>query len=330
MKNELITIIVPIYNVEKYLSRCVESIRNQTYENLEIILVDDGATDSCPAICDEYAKEDTRIKVIHKKNGGLSDARNAALDICTGDYVLCVDSDDFMELDTVEMLYQTAVRNGCDISTCRYVNYYDGPVELNREQNEELVLDTATALENMFYQTNVTTSAWGKLYRRELFEGIRYPKGKICEDLDTTYKLFSRSPKVVINSAKKFYYQQRTDSIINSHFSLKRMDALTFAKDQMLFVEKHHPSATRAAQNRYFVEAIFILVQIPLRDRSLANARRECNEVIKKYRRNVITDNRSRPIYRLYAFMSLLFGSNNMVRAYNAKATLQTHLERIK
>lgn len=323
----LISIIVPVYNVEKYLHRCVDSLRNQTYTSLEIILVDDGSTDSCPKICDEFAKLDDRIEVIHKENGGLSDARNVAIDICKGKYLLFVDSDDFIAHNTVELLYETLTKNKCDISTCGYINHYETVSPLGVEGNTELILDTEEALENMLYQKDVTTSAWGKLYKRELFDGIRYPKGKICEDLPTTYKLFSRSTRIVINTSIKFYYQQRTDSIINSQFKRGRMDALDFAEEQLKYMEKNHPSLARAARNRYVMEAIFIITQIPRDDRRFTREIQRCVDVIKNYRREVVFDGNSKHIYRLYSLISFL-GCANLAGVYKIKSRLKNYIER--
>lgn len=327
--NPLISLIVPVYNVENYLERCFHSLVNQTYTNLEIYLVDDGSTDSCPQLCDDYAKKDSRIKVIHKENGGLSDARNVAIDVCSGEYILFVDSDDFIALDTVELLYSTLAENDADISTIGYINYYDSDAVIPiNESNNHLVLKAEPALENMLYQHNVTTSAWGKLYRKSLFDGgIRYPKGKICEDLDTTYKLFALAQTIVLNSARKFYYQQRLDSIINSRFATKRMDALDFAKHQLEFVSAKYPSIIRAAENRYFMEAVFIITQIPFGE--FKAEREQCATVIKRYRWSVLTDMKSKSTYRLYALLSL-FGANNLTRVYNAKAALRGSIERKK
>lgn len=323
----LISIIIPVYNVEHYLERCVYSVIGQTYKNLEIFLVDDGSTDGCPQLCDELAKKDSRIKVIHKENGGLSDARNVAIDVCRGEYVFCLDSDDFIADDTIEFLYDSLVRSDADIATCGYVNHYVEKPEVGTVHSKELVFDAESALENMLYQKDATTSAWGKLYKRELFDGIRYPKGKICEDLDTTYKLFSRSRKIVLNTAIKLFYQQRTDSIINSQFSAKRMDALEFAKGIVRYVENAHPKIEAAARNRLFMEAVFIVTQIPLGDDEFKKERQLCADVIYTNRKKVLLDGKSKWIYRLYALLSY-FGYRTMVRAYNLKSSIANFIER--
>jgi glycosyltransferase involved in cell wall biosynthesis len=327
MDKHLISIIVPIYNVEKFLIRCIESLVNQTYKDIEIYLVDDGSTDNCPQICDTYAKKDPRIKVIHKENGGLSDARNVAIDVYSGEFILFVDSDDFIASDTVELLYTTMAENNSDISTCSFINHYkDDATTIEDEINHCLVLDKEPALENMLYQHNVTTSAWGKLYKKSLFaSGIRYPKGKICEDLDTTYKLFSLAKSVTINSSRKFYYQQRLDSIINAHFTKKRMDALDFAQNQLEFIRTEYPAIVSSATNRYFMEAIFIITQIPFNQ--FEDERKKCKNIIELHRWTVLMDKKSRLIYRFYALLSLL-GVNNLVSMYNIKSKFRSNIER--
>ena len=197
---DLITVVVPIYKVEKYLEKCIDSIIKQTYENLEIILVDDGSPDKCPQICDEYAKKDSRIKVIHKKNGGLSDARNAGIDIAKGEYITFVDSDDYIEKDYVEVLYDSIKENDSDMAIGSHKVIYENGTILNKETGEKSVLDAKTVLERILYDENIDLSAWAKLYKTELFEEIRYPKGRVFEDAATTYKLVDKSKKISIVS----------------------------------------------------------------------------------------------------------------------------------
>lgn len=298
-----VTVVVPVYNVSNYLGKCIDSIINQTYKKLEIILVDDGSTDNSGAICDDFASKDKRIKVIHKENGGLSDARNFGIDIATGEYIVFVDSDDYIALDMIEFLYNSLESNEADISTCLYQNFYDGEDVLESDDNISYVCSNTEALEKMLYQQDCTTSAWGKLYKTSLFDGIRYPKGKICEDLDTTYLLFSKANKIVINTAKKYFYLQRETSIINSEFNPKRMDALKFVKNETDYIIKNHLEIFKSAVNREFMEAIFILSSMS----SLKGNKkyiRMISDTIKETRKVVLFDSKSRKLYRLYALIS--------------------------
>lgn len=308
MSKELISVVVPVYNVEKYLCKCVDSIIKQTYQNLEIFLVDDGSLDHCGQICDEYAKKDNRIIVIHKSNGGLSDARNVAIDRAKGKYITFIDSDDYVALDMVEFLYQSIKKYEADISTCMYQNFWEGQkVEtVDKKDASRVVFDNEKALEVMLYQKGCTTSAWGKLYLTKLFKDIRYPFGKICEDLDTTYLLFSKAKKIVISDCKKYYYLQRANSIINSKFNEKRMDALTFAEKETLYIQAYYPKIAKSAINREFMEAIFILCQFDFKDKRYYNYYIRLKDTIKRTRRTVMFDHQSRTLYRIYAVATFL------------------------
>ena len=303
MNEELITIIIPIYKVEKYLKRCINSIINQTYKNLEIILVDDGSPDNCGKICDEYEKKDKRIKVIHKENGGLSDARNIGINKARGNLISFVDSDDYIENDCIEILYRNMKNNDCDISICSYQSFYD-EIKLKHEKEKIIILNNEEALENLLYQKNTTTSAWAKLYKADLFKNIRYPKGKICEDLDTTYKLFEKSKKIVISSLEKYYYFQREDSIINSKFSKKRMDAIDYTKDILKLIRNKYPNILQSAYNRLFMEAIFIIIQIPKNEHK--KEQHQLKQIIKELRLPVLKDKKSKKAYRVIALSSFL------------------------
>ena len=164
------------------------------------------------------------------------------------------------------------------------------------------VLSSEEALENMFYQKQTTTSAWGKLYKTKLFNEVRYPKGKICEDLDTTYKLFAKSRKIVISSLKKYYYFQRPNSIINSKFSPKRMDAINFAKKTVKFIKQKYPKILPSAHNRLFMEAVFIIIQVPKKE--YKKEYQQLKEIIKKYRKEIIKDKKSKKGYKIIALAS--------------------------
>lgn len=215
--SELISVIVPIYNVEKYLARCVESIRRQTYSNLEIILVDDGSPDACPQMCDQFASADARIKVIHKPNGGLSDARNAGIEAASGRYIGFVDSDDYIHPQMYMELWKSLKAEEADIAVCGVKKVFNDSGDiLDQPENTARVYSGKEAVANIFdaalYLQSVV--AWNKLYRRELFDGVRYPVGKIHEDEFTTYELFYKSDKVVYNTGIYYYYYQRADSIM--------------------------------------------------------------------------------------------------------------------
>ena len=186
MNEELISVIVPIYKVEKYLKRCIESIINQTYHNLEIILVDDGSPDKCGEMCEEYSKKDKRIKVIHKENGGLSDARNKGLEIATGKYIGFVDSDDFIDKDMYKVLYNNLKNNNADMSICS-IYQFENEEEIVKgyNKNETVITYNKQEMFNNFYDDLLrNVVAWNKLYKADIFKDIKYPKGKAVEESD--------------------------------------------------------------------------------------------------------------------------------------------------
>ncbi len=211
-KMPLISVIVPVYNVEQYIERCVDSILCQTYSNLEIILVDDGSLDKCGEICDRYAKQDSRIRVIHKINGGLSDARNVALDMVTGEYIGFVDSDDWITPDMFEYLYNGIVNGKADISVCNYISAWKYKYILLHGYYKDIVYTSQEALKELFSE-HLENFAWNKLFKRELWMDVRYPKGKNFEDILTTYKLFERANRIAVLREGKYFYERRDDSI---------------------------------------------------------------------------------------------------------------------
>ena len=212
--DKTVSIIVPIYKVEKYLCQCVDSILTQSYNDLEILLVDDGSPDHSGEICDEYARKDDRIKVIHKCNGGLSSARNAALDIATGEYILCVDSDDYIHSDMVRRMCVAMQRNQSDIVVCgHYVQKKDRLSIDDPYWDMAVNLDRYHALEALISDSVIRSYAWGKLYRSSLFQGVRYPDGRNYEDIATTYLLFDKAERITRIPDILYYYQMREDSI---------------------------------------------------------------------------------------------------------------------
>ncbi|MBR5564908.1 MAG: glycosyltransferase [Roseburia sp.] len=304
MKNALVTVIVPIYNVEEYLPRCVDSIIEQTYRNLEIILVDDGSTDTCVKICDEYEKKDERIIVVHKKNGGLSDARNVALDIAKGDYITLVDSDDYLKEDYVEYLYSLLTENQADIATCELKKVYDGE-ELEECQEDIEVIDGVSALECMLYQRKVAPCAVCKLYKRELLDTIRYPKGIYYEDLATIYRILLQGCKVVIGKKQKYYYYQRRNSIMNQTFNEKKLHRLYVTEELKEYVEERCPQLIEAASARCFLAGIQVYREIPYKQINKKYID-EAWDQIRRYRMSVIMNSKAKMSMRIMAWSSFL------------------------
>lgn len=219
---DIISIIVPVYKVEEYLQRCVDSILNQTYNNIELILVDDGSPDRCGDMCDQYRIKDSRIKVIHKENGGLSDARNAGIKFAKGKYITFIDSDDWISNNYIEILYDLLVSKDADISVCNFIRTETEEIEISSLRKKIYEFSNVQALENLCGEFNVQlTVSWGKLYKTELFKEIRFPVGKIHEDEFTTYKVLYKANKIVLTTEPLLYYWQRPDSIMGVGFKLK-------------------------------------------------------------------------------------------------------------
>ena len=212
----LISIIIPVYKVEKYLEKCIQSVINQTYENLQIILVDDGSPDNCGKICDEYAKKDHRIEVIHKSNGGLSDARNKGLEIAKGEYIGFVDSDDYIEADMYEVLYNLLKQYNADVSICNFYTVSQGKISIKNADNGINEYNRIEILKEILLDRNIQSYAWNKLYKKELFDEIKYPIGKKYEDIGTTFYSLEKCNKVVVTGKSEYYYINRQDSIVNN------------------------------------------------------------------------------------------------------------------
>ena len=232
----LISVIVPVYKVEKYIRRCIDSILNQTFSDFELIIVDDGSPDNCGKICDEYAKKDNRIYVIHKENGGLSDARNAGLDWAfahsDSEWITFIDSDDWIPPKYLEALSNAVNETGCEISICAYDETEGELPAVDVNKLKTAVVNT----ESFFCDHNVNAVvAWGKLYKKEIFKDIRYPVGKLHEDEFTTYKLLFQNEHCVFVNQPLYFYFQNTDSITKSEWNPKRLDALEAISEQMSF-----------------------------------------------------------------------------------------------
>lgn len=249
--NELISVIVPIYNVEKYLDRCINSIINQTYTNLEIILVDDESPDDCGRICDEYAKKDSRIKVIHQKNKGLSGARNSGIDIAAGEYIAFVDSDDYIDCDMYRTLHEDIVREHAGMAICgRYYEFEDGRrVQRYKLDKEIKVYSGKEAIIEMNNFSSFDMAAWDKLYRRSMWTNIRFPQGKLSEDFFIMYQLLDQAGKVVFNPKPLYFYIQRQNSI--SRNKKINWDFIEASHNQMVYLCEKYPDMEDVARTAY-------------------------------------------------------------------------------
>lgn len=242
--NPLISVIVPVYNVEDYLDRCVDSIVNQTYKNLEIILVDDGSTDSSGLRCDEWAEKDKRIVVIHKKNGGLSDARNVGMRNANGEYIGFVDSDDFIDPNMYQILLDIVEKTDSEIAECQWLAFenekeLDG-YSVKNEENEFIELSTEEALKELIVEKMIKQTVVNKLYHRKLIIED-FPVGKINEDDFWTYQIIAQADRIVHINVSLYFYYQRSTSIMHVKYSPKRLDGVEARKWRMYFIKENFP-----------------------------------------------------------------------------------------
>ncbi len=236
---DLISVIIPVYQVEAYLKQCIDSVISQSYKNLEIILVDDGSPDTCPQICDTYAEMDARIKVIHKQNGGLSDARNTGLEIASGDWIAFVDSDDYMEPTMLQSLYDAAIEQGADISVCNAL-FFNGSETWTPDWFSVKCgqLNGMEILKSGRIPTALVV-AWNKLYRRKIFATLRYPVGRIHEDEAIAHEVLGLCGKIVCIDKKLYYYRQNPEGITKKAFSAKRLDVILAMADRVMYYQKN-------------------------------------------------------------------------------------------
>ena len=265
MENPLISVIVPIYNVESYLNRCVESIVNQTYQNLEIILVDDGSPDNCSQMCDCWAGKDNRIKVIHKQNGGLSDARNAGMKIAKGDVISFIDSDDWIDLKFFEAMFNVMQDDESDIVSCG-VKWVDEDGELLRTASVEAheMLNTHDSMQELLLDGKLKQHVWNKLYRRNVIENISFEKGKYHEVVFWSYQVIGRAKKISVIPDSFYNYVQRADSIMGESYSPKRLDALDAMQLRCEYIKTHFPDLFDNSLQNYMGSCLYHL-QLALR-----------------------------------------------------------------
>jgi glycosyltransferase involved in cell wall biosynthesis len=242
-KENKVSVVVPIYKVEKYIHRCIDSILNQTYTNLEIILVNDGSPDTCGVIADMYSQCDDRIKVIHKENGGLSDARNYGMKEVTGEFTVFVDSDDWIEKDMIKNMVHSSLKYKADVVQAAFYYAYDDKLLLDRiylsKEETPLILDNKTLMYELVTNEIVKNFAWGKLYKTNIIRNIPFKKGVLFEDVFWAHKVMHRVNTYLILKQPYYYYYQRNDSIVST-YSIRNLDIIKGLKDRHRFIKNHY------------------------------------------------------------------------------------------
>lgn len=292
MENPLVSIIVPVFGVEKYLNRCVESIVNQTYKNLEIILVDDGSPDNCPKMCDEWAKKDERIKVIHKENNGLAEARNSGLKVFSGDYVMFIDSDDYIDNDMVEFLLKLLLNNNADVSRCGFYYNYEAENEESTPplDNSLRVLEYDERMIDLLSGTHVSGVAWNKLFKAEIVKSHRFKKTDGCsEDIMFNFRAYQDIKTGAFCDEPKYHYVIRENSITSSNFGKGAFSIIT-AKENILKEltgnEKLYPYAVKS-----FVKSLFVVLSGCIQNSAFDDKKNEIIELLLSYKNTIQNSN---------------------------------------
>lgn len=301
----LVSVVVPVYNIETLVEACVQSILGQSYAHLEIILVDDGSTDRSGSICEAIAQTDDRVRVLTKVNGGLSDARNHGIRHAVGALITCVDGDDMIARDYVAALMRPLIETDADLSSIGFLRVLEGYVDARTDTPDATYefWPREVALERLFLQDGLTTSAWGKMYRSNAFDGIEYPVGSIHEDLPVTYKLVSRARAVAGINSVGYFYVQRRGSITGRADYGRRVEAVRFAEEAVEFCRLEEPNLVGAAKARAMMECAYIISQVP-RLADLRDLDPVVPGTIRSYRGDVLRYRRTPKAQKLTALIS--------------------------
>lgn len=270
-----ISIIVPVYKVEKYLKKCLDSILAQTFRDFELILVDDGSPDNSGRICDEYAKKDARVRVLHKDNGGLSSARNAGIEVAKGNYIGFIDSDDYIAADMYQTLYDLLNDHDADMSVVGMIDVYENREIIVKESKKIEVLEQKKAIQAVLDSTDVYAYAVNKLYKKSLFYDIRYPVGKIVEDAFVIMDLLLQCNKIVTTTEQKYYYYRRADSITGLAFSKKNFDVIEAWERNGRMIEKVYPDLSTSIHRRICWAYFDVLDKMAISDEKIVKTNRQ-------------------------------------------------------
>lgn len=310
---ELVSIIVPVYNVEKYLKECIESIINQSFSNLEIILVDDGSTDESGNICDDFLNKDKRIKVFHKTNGGLSDARNYGINNSSGKYITFVDSDDLISPIFIDVLYNAIKQYDTHLSICGFQRFKDNDnlYITNKSSNIKCFFDNnGNILENILYQKKqniYSIASCGKMYHRDIFKTIRFPINKLNEDMAIIMEVIRLNKKISVVEENLYFYRINPSSITMQKFTPKRMDVINVSEKILLDTKEYFPHLIDAAEVLLFSRSFEMLTiaYYTSSTNEYINEKKRLENIIKKYRKKVLYNYHARIQARIAAFISL-------------------------
>lgn len=283
---DLVSVIIPVYMSEQYLNRCIESACRQTYENIEIVLIDDGSTDQSSEICDRWKEKDNRIKVIHQQNQGISVARNVGIEKSNGKYIVMLDSDDYLFPEMIKRMYSIQEKYDTDLVICGFEKGKSETFEGLQSLNPQIeIIDSQTALMRIYESDEKAlqyVAPWAKLYKKKLFKDIRYPTGKIFEDIYVTHQILYRCNRIAVTSQKMLYYYQHPESIMNRKFHIKKLDYLEALKRRIDFFEENKLEKLKIIAGDEYIHS---LIWEYSRTRDLIKNKDAMSEIVSRYRK---------------------------------------------
>lgn len=330
-KSPMVSVIIPVYNVEKYLSKCLYTIENQTYKNYEVVLVDDGSTDNSGDMCDQYCYTHDNAKVIHQVNQGLSAARNAGVKIAKGELVTFIDSDDYVSLDYIEYLVRLIVKYNADISVAQELKTFEdiASVPINRNKKNDCCFKPGEALIEMCYTRRFKGVAWCKMYKKSLVEKYPFPVGKLYEDIATVHKMIGDSSRIACGDEIIYFYRQGNTSIMRSDFNKKQLDGMRAAENQLQYMKKNYPEAVNAAKYKCAARINNYMFMLFSPTRYNKRVFYYLQKEMKKYSSTVLRDRNVRVDFKV-RMISILMGYNSMRLTYRLVSFLEKRKNRRK
>lgn len=308
---DLVSIIIPIFQVESYLDKCIKSVVNQSYRNLEIILIDDGSSDRCPAMCDTWAEKDRRIRVIHKKNGGLSDARNVGMQVAQGDYVTFIDSDDWVEVRFIEILYKAIIQTKAEISACDFRKIY------KKSEKEIVTTDTVNvqlltpkeAMQDILTDRSLHSVVWNKLYKKELLNNEKFEIDRFHEDEFFSFHIIDKAKKIVYVDIPLYNYRQRHGSIMTS-FSLRHLDILDAYLRRIKLLEEKYPDLAAKDKLNFCIACINLYCEVLIKNKE---KKQKAREHICSCRKQIYFSQKEMSIYSWKEKLYVIFSRNEFI-----------------
>ena len=318
MKDYLISIVIPVYNVEKYLKNCIDSVLNQTYQNIEIILIDDGSIDNSGKICDEYAKISDKVVVIHQQNLGASCARNVGIEIANGKYITFIDSDDIVEKKYIEYLYNLVIKNNVKMAIASYkiISEHDKCIDIG-DGYEEKILKTEECLDRLLKEKGFTVSPCSKIYSKELFEEIKFPEGKLYEDNGTIYKFIMKCDNIAYGNESYYLYYRRNNSSTMSKFNLRKLDLIELTDNMCNEIEEVFPNLVETTEKKRITVRFSVLRMMNLKEDKITNKKRKEIEKFIKDRKIKIMKNKNMDTRDKIALICLLLGRRFFYFSWN-------------